>query len=327
MTGTPKPYVFMATLGLAPQVVTLALDHLLPDYPFVEVCVIHTDETQERMRPVIQRLDGEFQRFHQHPTPVGEKKWDAVYRYRDSGYLGTERSVELVYRRVLIQRPEPQPRRLPRQVPVPDVETPENSEATFRTIYRVANHYKQDNAIIHFCIAGGRKSMAVFGLATAQTLFDQSDKVWHVVSKEEFMDTREMHDLEDKSRLVPVDVIYLSEYLAAKGLIFDDPYKVIRAQRRYLQEVDQARKERFLRALDPVQRQILVGVCQLLENDEIGTRLSPTPLSGKRVANILTELYRRYWEFVDLPAEERKNGRGLLIKEFANYFQTRGEQL
>lgn len=175
MTGTPKPYVFMATLGLAPQVVTLALDRLLPDHPFAEVCVIHTDDRKEPMRSAVRRLDEQFQRFHQHPTPPGEKKWDAVYTYRDPSHLGAARQAELVYRRVLIQREEPQPRRLPRLVAADDVETPENSKATFRTIYRVAGRYKQDNAIIHFSIAGGRKGMAVFGLATAQTLFDYSD--------------------------------------------------------------------------------------------------------------------------------------------------------
>lgn len=141
------------------------------------------------------------------------------------------------------------------------------------------------------------------------------------------MSTQQMHDAGDQSWLVPIDIIYLSEYLASKGLVFDDPYKVMNIHRRYLQEVDQERKERFLRELDPIQRQILIGVCQLLENEEIGTRLSPTPLSGKRVANILTDLYRHYWDFIDWPEEARRNGWGLLIKEFANYFQTRGEQL
>ena len=46
-----RPAVFIATLGNAPQVVTLALDHLLPTYNFVEVCVIHTDSTPGPQQP------------------------------------------------------------------------------------------------------------------------------------------------------------------------------------------------------------------------------------------------------------------------------------
>ena len=48
-----RPYVYIATLGNAPQVVTLTLDQLLPQHPFVEVCVIHTDDTLDTSLPAM----------------------------------------------------------------------------------------------------------------------------------------------------------------------------------------------------------------------------------------------------------------------------------
>ena len=48
-----RPYVYIATLGNAPQVVTLALDQLLPQHRFVEVCVIHTDAAPTSNPPQI----------------------------------------------------------------------------------------------------------------------------------------------------------------------------------------------------------------------------------------------------------------------------------
>ena len=42
-------------------------------------------------------------------------------------------------------------------------------------------------------------------------------------------------------------------------------------------------KEEFLDSLDAVDHQILIGVAQLLNNDEIGALLTPKKLSKSRV--------------------------------------------
>jgi len=202
-----RPLVFIATLGNQPQVITLALDQLLPDYPFDEICIIHTDDTPDPMRErrgqptmhqAVNRLDAEF--FLRQPVsaPPGERSWQAEYRQ-------APKQMVLNYRRVCIQRPAAEDALSAR--PVRDVETPENSRAAFRTIYQVARQYKERRAIIHFSLAGGRKSMSVFGMAAAQLLFGPGDRLWHVVSKDEFVTTQSMHDANGQSLLVPIRFI------------------------------------------------------------------------------------------------------------------------
>jgi len=330
-----RPVVFVGTLGAQPQVITQALDllHTEYDHSFAEVCVIHTDERKGLIKHAVEAVDAEFKRYHQLQTGEGEKAWEAVYTYHSTYTTPNPQPSTLTYRRILIRRQVEQPARLPKYVPVGDVENEENAEAAHRTIFQVIGEYKRQNAIIHLSIAGGRKIMSVFGLAAAQTLFDYSDKVWHLVPKKEDEKSNQMHESPAKSALVPVDVIYLSEFLASKGLLFDDPYRIIEAQQKYLQGIDQERKEAFLNSLDPVDRLILVGITQLLENDEVAEQISKVPnqkkLAASTVANRLTNINNAYQAFLEqrnifLPA---KSPRLVLVAEFASYFRQRGEQL
>jgi CRISPR-associated protein (TIGR02584 family) len=332
-----RPTVYIATLGNAPQVITLALDQLLPKHPFVEVCVIHTDDTPDQelprmkfsnMHETIQQLDRQFQNLRPRQEGVGEKVWTADYR------LGS-RYYQFAYRRVLIQREEQKPGQLATYTPVKDVETESNSQAAFRTIFRVVQRYKEQRAIIHFNLAGGRKSMSVFAMSAAQILFTPGDKLWHVVSQNQLMETRAMHDTADGEsyRLVPIPFVSVSTLNPVLGMLIssNDPYDIVQAQENYLHLMDLQRKEKFLRELDFDERQILLGVAQGLNNEEIGGRLKKR-LSGKTVANKLTTIYETYIVSItemptDVTRPNNENMRAFLAAEFGAYFQQRGEWL
>lgn len=330
-----RPYVYIATLGNAPQVVTLGLDSLLPKFPFVEICVIHTDDRPEETLPrmkfstmheTVKKLDGEFLHLKALEAAPGEKAWRADYDCRGRYY-------QFTYRRVLIQREEQEDGNLATVVPVKDVETEANAQAAFRTIFRTIQRYKEQRAIIHFNLAGGRKSMSVFAMCAAQIVFEPQDKLWHVVSQHEFMQTKEMHDSADMSRLVPIPHISMSALNPVLGMLIssNDPYDIVQAQENYLHLMDLQRKEKFLRQLDFDEYQILVGVTQGLSNDEIGTRLKKR-LAGKTVANKLTAVYETYIvSLSDIPTNVTRptseNMRAFLAGEFGAYFQQKGEWL
>ena len=332
---TKRPYVYIATLGNAPQVVTLGLDILLPQYPFVEVCVIHTDDRPEEKLPkmkfstmheTVQQLDKEFLNLKPVAAPLGEQAWRADYK-------ANGRYHQFTYRRILIQREEQEPGLLATAVPVKDVETEANSQAAFRTIFRTVQRYKAQRAIIHFNLAGGRKSMSVFAMCAAQILFAPGDKLWHLVSQHEFMNSKEMHDTADLSRLVPIPHVSISTLNPVLGMLIssNDPYDIVQAQENYLHLIDLRRKDNFLRELDFDERQILIGVAQGLSNDEIGNRLKKS-LSGKTVANKLTTIYETYMvSLSDIPTDvtrpNSENMRAFLAAEFGAYFQQRGESL
>lgn len=335
-----RPSVYIATLGITPQVVTLALDWLLPEHPFVEVCVIHTDDTptSSTLRPphqatksdpiheTVQRLDKEFLNAKALPTLPGEQAWRVDYRSANRYY-------QFTYRRVLIQREEQEPGQLATQVPVRDIETESNSQAAFCTIFQVVRRYKSQRATIHFNIAGGRKSMSVFGMAAAQLLFTPGDHLWHLVSRNEFEKTQAMHDDGVYSSLVPIPFISLSAINPMLGMLIssNDPYDIVQVQENYLQLIDLQRKERFLRTLDHDEYQILVGVAQGLGNEEIGKRLKKQ-LAGKTVANKLTTIYETYVVSIsevpfDVTRPNSENMRTFLAAEFGSYFQQRLESL
>ena len=332
---TQRPYVYIATLGNAPQVVTLGLDILLSQYPFVEVCVIHTDDRAgeklpkmkfSTMHQTVQQLDKEFLNPKPLAAPPGEQAWRVDYRRQEHYH-------QFTYRRVLIQREQQEPGQLATAVPVKDVETEANSQAAFRTIFRTVQRYKEQRAIIHFNLAGGRKSMSVFAMCAAQILFVPGDKLWHLVSQNEFMNTKDMHDTADLSRLVPIPHISISTLNPVLGLLIssNDPYDIVQAQENYLHLMDTQRKEKFLRQLDFDERQILVGVAQGLSNDEIGKRLKKS-LASKTVANKLTTIYETYLvSLSDIPTDvtrpNSENMRAFLAAEFGAYFQQQGEWL
>jgi CRISPR-associated protein (TIGR02584 family) len=330
-----RPYVYIATLGNAPQVITLALDQLLPQHPFVEICVIHTDDAPDaalprlkfgNMHQTVQRLDKEFRNPIPQEAPPGQRAWLVDYQSGSHYYRFT-------YRRIRIQKEVQEPGQLIRHVPVKDVETEANAQAAFRTIFRTVQHYKGQRAIIHFNIAGGRKSMSVFAMAAAQVLFTPGDQLWHVVSKDEFQHSQAMHDAAAQSRLVPIPFVSISTINPVLGMLIssNDPYDIIRAQENYLQLIDLQRKEKFLRQLDFDEYQILVGVAQGLSNDEIGTRLKKR-LAGKTVANKLTIIYETYMVAItelptDISRPSHENMRAFLAAEFGAYFQQKGERL
>lgn len=330
-----RPFVYIATLGNAPPVITLALDRLLKKHAFAEVCIIHTDNTPQperakkgllTMHETVKQLDREFRQASQPKEAQGEIRWQA-------DYFDGKQWHDFTYRRVLIEREEPQPSKLePAYHPVRDVETEENSRATFRTIYRVLKRYKEQRAVIHLNIAGGRKSMSVFGMSSAQLLFWPDDSVWHVVSQDEFMNTQAMHDDSGQSVLVPIPVIRLSAASPALGMLLtsSDPYDALAAQENYLNLMDVRRKDELLRYLDADERQILVGVAQGLPNEEIGVRLNKA-LKPKTVANKLTDIYAELFAS-DLPSDVEPNTnetniRAFLASEFGAYFRHKGEWL
>lgn len=330
-----RPYVYIATLGNAPQVVTIGLDQLLPQHPFVEVCVIHTDNTPEAnlpqmkfstMHETVQKLDAEFQNARLLEESAGEKAWRVDYRVGDRYY-------KFQYRRLLIQREEQQPGQLATLHPVKDVETEANSQAAFRTIFRAVKRYKEQRAIIHFNLAGGRKSMSVFAMSAAQMLFAPGDQLWHVTSRYEFMNSQAMHDEADNSRLVAIPYVSVTSLHPALGMLIasNDPYDIVQAQENYLHLMDLQRKERFLRTLDFDERQILVGVVQGLSNEEIGNRLKKR-LAAKTVANKLTTVYETYMVSISegvtaVSRPNTENMRTFLAAEFGAYFQQRNERL
>lgn len=333
---TYRPHIFIAILGIQPQVITLTLDLLAKRrLKWDEICIIHTDETfnphakkARTMHQAVKQLDKEFSLRKASPSPrPGEKLWPATYRYDPFQHT-------FMYRRIRIQQQAArQPGQPYQPQPVGDIETEESIRATFQTIYQTVREYKDQRAIIHFGLAGGRKSMAMFGMAAAQLLFEPGDALWHIVSEPTFEKTQKMHDDGHQTHLVPIPFISLTRIAPVLGQLIasSDPFDAIQAQDDFLQLIDLRRKEQFVRQLDYDEYQILIGITQGLANQDIGRRLDK-PLKKGTVANKLTTIYETYLTSLNVRREEisepsKERIRTFLATEFAAYFQQRGASI
>lgn len=169
------PASLISTLGTEPQVVTLALELLRRRSILIgEVIVIHTDGNA---------------------LPA----CDALARLRPA--MAALRPT-VAYREVEIRC---------HNQPVADIETEDEARATFETIYRAALAVKKRSRPLHICMAGGRKTMAVYGMLTAQLLSEPGDGLWHLVSYGTLLQEKRMHlQSGDRVTLVPIPIVHWS---------------------------------------------------------------------------------------------------------------------
>jgi CRISPR-associated protein Csx14 len=230
--------IFVTTLGVEPQVVTLGLDKLLSTGVSISrVIVVHTLGTQEPIRSSLDRLHEEF-------------------------HLRRRYGTQLLYVPHLLTGP---------QGPIQDVVTTEEIDAAFQNMYALLRQHKQAGRVIHLCIAGGRKTIALFSMSAAQILFGPEDRVWHIVSHPRLLQSKQLHTENlDEVTLVSVPLAQWKR-VAPKN----------KDQVRYFIE----------QVLSPAEREVTeLLVREGLSNAALAERLNK---STKTVANQLTTVYAK----------------------------------
>lgn len=148
--------ILFATLGSEPQVITLLLDALLArGERIARVVVLHTDPTLPPVSEAVPAL----------------RQAAEVYAGEAFNFVTLDDGV----------------------APLPDVVTAAQVDAAFQTVYSLLWAQKRLGMRLHLCIAGGRKTMALFAFAAAQLLFDEDDHVWHIESDEGLRASRRFH--------------------------------------------------------------------------------------------------------------------------------------
>ena len=276
------PSVLIASIGSKPQLVTLALDLLQrQDEKVQEVVVLHTTLDRPTTRASIARLGEEF------PQTYPRVRLRPICLCDERG------------------------------IPLMDVDSAPASREAFRVLYREIKAAKQGNRQVHLSIAGGRKIIAVYGMAAAQLLFDSDDRVWHIFSVPTLIESRALHPEPGEAALIQVPVLRWSEVSPALTdlILSDDPFEALRRQEE-LRQTDALRASREFveRALSPAEQEVVQAVvCDGLTDAEIAER---TYRSSRTVGHQLSSAYAKARAFFGLNRADRHTLTSLLTSYY-----------
>lgn len=277
----------LATLGSEPQVVTITLDRLLREFPIQEVVLVYTSATP--VRRGLKLLEAEF----------ASKRYAGI-RLRTVPVEGPEGVLE-------------------------DIRTAEDVRWLLRTLYQTVRDLKRAGAVLHLCIAGGRKVMGVAGMVVAQLLCGPDDRAWHLLT-EGWTPGRERRmplDPDEPVWLIPVPILRWTDSAAMLAALaeLDDPHEAIRRYEEIVRGERMRRRREFVtRWLTRAEREVARLACAGLDNAAIARKLRR---SERTVAHHLTRIYEKLQDWMGLPG--MAVGRSVLLAELVPYFTLQGE--
>jgi CRISPR-associated protein Csx14 len=239
---------FIATLGTKPQVVTTALDLLLDrGVSLNDVYLLYTIDAAGLVQAGLELLVSEFRRYRP-------------------------------YRRLSLHL---RPLKSHGQA-LSEIDTEEEARVAFQAIYRTMLEVKRAEQQVHLSIVGGRKVLALYGMAAAQLLFEDDDRLWYVLAGAAVQESDRLHPApSDVVRLIHVPVLRWSTISPA--LIgfreIEDPFEAVERQEELrLQQVLEEARSFVLGVMTARERDVVALLVRKgLTNVEIGRRLDLSP--------------------------------------------------
>jgi CRISPR-associated Csx14 family protein len=242
------PAVLIATLGTEAQVVTSAIDLLTRQLVQLnKVVILHTTAPGTPIEDCLQRLSQALQE----ETYANLEKELLPFTCQDNQLLA-------------------------------DIQTPADAQDCFRLMYRQVLQAKRAGSCVHLQIAGGRKLESIYGMLTAQILFDNEDHLWYLHSSGEFLSSKRLHPQPgDQVALVPIPVILWNSISPAFCRLerIDDPFAALQSvEALQIKERLEACRVFVLGSLTPAEERVVrLLVLHGLSDQEIGDQLCLSP--------------------------------------------------
>ena len=263
--------VLIATLGSKAQIITLTLDLLKQQSNLPsEVVVVHTWRDRFETAQALARLQADL------PLTYPQVTYRSLELCDESG-------------------------------PLQDVTAPHEVDCAFRALYAEVRAAKLADRAVEMQIAGGRRTLTVFGMATAQLLFDEHDHLWHLSSHPQLEESGRLHAGPGEwAKLIPIPVVLwgrlspVFEELSAVA----DPFEAAERLRQYrLREKWDAARTFVLGSLTGAEQRVAELLAREgLTDAEIAARLS---LSPRTVERHLSDIYLKAEAHWDLPGVNR----------------------
>jgi len=270
-TGTK--HIFVATLGGEPQIVTFTLDLLLRrGIPIYEVIVVHP-AASPRLESALERLNAEF---------------------IDDSYVCDGQCRTIHYRRHVLHH---------YNTIIDDIVDEDTANGTLDTIGELIRGLKQEGAIIHFSISGGRRLMAFLSFSAALLYFDTPDELLHLYTPEHV----KLKNDHEKTMHVPpgigqrlIDVPFARAVQPMlSSLLSRSTTAAIQNQREQIQQEELQRCEQVVRALTGKQVLVLRALAAGLHPNEAAEQLDIRPSTCSKHASHIYRECRNIWNVPD----------------------------
>ncbi|MCO6450991.1 MAG: hypothetical protein J5I90_09425 [Caldilineales bacterium] len=203
------------------------------------------------------------------------------------------------------------------QVDIPDLLDDKEHLAFADAIYHLLRGRLARHQQVHMLLAGGRKSMALLGMAIAQILFSPDDHVWYLYSDERLRQSGRMNlQPDDDARLVSIPLMRwsLAPPILTELATANSPLEA------YTWHAQQTliRKRNFWEAeLTPAEREVAETVVRTGATDvEISQMLHK---SQRTISHQLVTIYSKLRLFLGVRDDVRVD-RYTLISQFAQLF-------
>lgn len=280
----------IATLGGQPQVVTFALDALLAQGESIhEVLILHSSAQNPRIRQALMRLAAEFPQD----------------RYQ--GHTIRLRPVQIT------QGVEP----------LYDIHSEREAEVALTFVRSLITELKKQDRILHLCISGGRRMLALLITSAAALLCDERDNLWHMYMPDDVRQRAEtqgfMHlSPEDTMQLIKVPLVPWGAYFPALRIMTQTPERAVAEQVGLLSAGDQVRCRQVYAALTPRQQETLSAFARGLSPQAVAEALTISLSTVNTHKTVILAECRVAWGF----DEERWLDYHFLREHFSLFCQT-----